>query len=67
MDGTLRTWDVETGEMLLDTNLGEQVLAGAFSPDGTQLVYSTYSTTDIPPTVIDLPLLDADLSSPENK
>lgn len=66
-DGTLRTWDVETGEMLLDSSLGEQVLAGAFSPDGSQLVYSTYSAADVPPTVIDLPLTDADLPSPENK
>jgi WD40 repeat protein len=60
MDGTLRTWDVGTGELLLDTNLGEQVLSGAFSPDGSQLVYSTYSTTDIPPTLINLPLPIAD-------
>jgi WD40 repeat protein len=67
MDGTLRTWDVETGEMLLDTNLGEQVLAGAFSPDGSQLVYSTYSTTDVPPTIVNLPVLDANPPSGENK
>lgn len=63
MDGTLRTWDVGTGELLLDTNLGEQVLAGAFNPDGSQLVYSTYSATDIPPTIIDVPLTSAEKES----
>lgn len=67
MDGTLRAWDVETGETLLDTELGEQVLAGAFSPDGSQLVYSTYSTTDVPPTIVNLPVLDANPPSGENK
>src|SRR5690606_18791152 len=66
-DGTLRTWDVETGELLLDTNLGEQVLAGAFSPDGSQLVYSTYSAADVPPTIVNLPALNVNPPSGENK
>jgi WD40 repeat protein len=67
MDGTVRTWDMESGEMLSDTNLGEQVLAGAFSPDGSQLVYSTYSTTDVPPTIVNLQVLDANPPPREDK
>jgi WD40 repeat protein len=51
-DGTFRTWDSQTGELLTDMNLGEKILAAAFSPDGSQLVYTTYSPDEQPPTLI---------------
>jgi WD40 repeat protein len=58
-DGTLRVWDTETGQLLSDVNLGQTILSGAFNPGATQLVYSTYSATDVPPTLITFPLTDA--------
>ena len=36
-DGTLRTWDAQTGQLLRDIQLGESIYAAAFSPDGSQL------------------------------
>jgi WD40 repeat protein len=53
-DGTLRTWDLETGTILTDTNIGETILSAAFSPDGSKFVYNTYSLSDMPPVIINL-------------
>ncbi|CAG0997659.1 putative serine/threonine-protein kinase PkwA [Anaerolineae bacterium] len=36
-DGTLRTWDTQTGQLLRDIQLGESIYAAAFSPDSSQL------------------------------
>jgi len=43
-DGTLRTWDIQSGTLISDTNLNlsTNILSAAFSPDGTKLVYNTY-------------------------
>jgi len=51
-DGTFRTWDSQTGVLLTDTNLGEAVLSAAFNPDGSKLIYNTYSTVETPPIVV---------------
>lgn len=65
-DGTFRTWNSETGNILTDTSPGESVLSASFSPDGTQLVYSTYSALDASPLMMsfqDLSCLRADTDS----
>ncbi len=40
-DGTLRTWDTSTGEVLDTTYLSAPILAADWSPDGTQLAYGS--------------------------
>lgn len=42
-DGTFRTWNIQTGTLLLDVNLSERILSASFSSDGTQLSYSEVS------------------------
>jgi WD40 repeat protein len=53
-DGTLRTWDSATGEIASDSNIGDTVIAAAFSPDGATLVYVTHDQPDFMPTLIKL-------------
>jgi WD40 repeat protein len=53
-DGTLRAWDSATGEIVSDSNIGDTVIAAAFSPDGATLVYVTHDQPDFTPTLIKL-------------
>jgi WD40 repeat protein len=50
-DGTLRAWDFATGEIASDSNIGDTVIAAAFSPDGATLVYVTHDQPDFMPTL----------------
>lgn len=38
-DGSVRVWDISTGQLLSTISYSERVYAVAWSPDGTQLVY----------------------------
>jgi WD40 repeat protein len=60
-DGTLRAWDSENGQLLSDVNVGERIRAGAFSPNGDELVYSTYTLTESPPVLLQSPTANAGL------
>jgi hypothetical protein len=45
-NGVIRSWDISTGERILDMNLREYISAAAWSPDGTQLAYGVRSSLD---------------------
>jgi WD40 repeat protein len=42
-DGTVRTWDVLSGEKIFETDVGDLISAAAWNPDGTQLAYALNS------------------------
>lgn len=45
-DGTIRTWDISTGQRIFDMNVGEYISAAAWNPDGTQLAYGVRASQD---------------------
>jgi WD40 repeat protein len=46
-NGTLRGWETETGEVFIDDQFDDGIIAAEFSPDGTLLAYSADGVDDI--------------------
>jgi WD40 repeat protein len=66
-DGTVRVWDVESGELIETFTYTGPVYALDWSPDGTQIVFGGADTTGNPPQVVivdapQLPEIEATLT-----
>ena len=46
-NGTLRGWETETGEVFIDDQFDDGIIAAEFSPDGSLLAYSADGVDDI--------------------